>query len=74
MELVLWRPPEDPFCRKQRDSIHKHLKQQTTTSQSATQCQSHAPHTVPNPPTDTHPSLFILPTERSCGEEEMEME
>lgn len=74
MELVLWRPPEDPFCRKQRDSIHKHLKQQTASSQSVTPCPSPAPPTCPNPPTDTHPSLFTLPAERSCGEEEMEME
>lgn len=68
MELVLWRPPEDPFCRKQRDSIHKHLKQQTAS-------QSAAPRGAPSPPADPHCSLFLPPAEQSCGgEEEMEME
>lgn len=72
MELVLWRPPEDPFCRKQRDSIHKHLKQQTAPSQSVSLVT--APPTRQSPPPDPPPSLFTLPAERSCGEEEMEME
>lgn len=74
MELVLWRPPEDPFCRKQRDSIHRHLKQQTASSLSMTPCPSPAPRSPPSPPADTRSSLFSLPAERSCGEEEMEME
>ncbi|KAM8866269.1 coiled-coil domain-containing protein 117 isoform 1-T3 [Synchiropus picturatus] len=34
MELVLWRPPEDPFCRRLRGSLHKQRKQQTAARQS----------------------------------------
>lgn len=74
MELVLWRPPEDPFCRKQRGSLHKHLKQQTASSQSLTPCPSPTPPSPPSPPAETHSSLFSVPAARSYVEEEMEME
>ncbi|XP_053726083.1 coiled-coil domain-containing protein 117 isoform X4 [Synchiropus splendidus] len=59
MELVLWRPPEDPFCRRLKGSLHKQRKQQTAVRQS------------PAPPRPPTPAEHVAP---HSGEEDMEME
>lgn len=73
MELVLWRPPDDPFCRKRKGSLHKQRKQQTVSQQPLTPCSSPTPHSPSSPPADTHSSLYSFPVAHSSGEEDMEM-
>ncbi|XP_031164740.1 coiled-coil domain-containing protein 117 isoform X1 [Sander lucioperca] len=76
MELVLWRPPDDPFCKKRKGSLQKQRKQQTVSRQPPTPCPSPTPHSPLNPssPTaDTHSSLYSFPVAHSSGEEDMEM-
>ncbi|XP_010730859.3 coiled-coil domain-containing protein 117 isoform X1 [Larimichthys crocea] len=73
MELVLWRPPDDPFCRKRKGSLQKLRKQQTVSRQPPTPCPSPTPHSPPSPPADTHSSLYSFPVAHSSGEEDMEM-
>ncbi|KAM9744317.1 coiled-coil domain-containing protein 117 isoform 1-T1 [Menidia menidia] len=76
MELVLWRPPEDPFCRRLKGSLQKQRKQQTMCRQHPTPCPSPAPHrplSPPSPPPDTPAPLYSFPVTRSSGEEDMEM-
>ncbi|XP_035514006.1 coiled-coil domain-containing protein 117 isoform X1 [Morone saxatilis] len=70
MELVLWRPPEDPFCRKRKGLLQKPRKQQTVSRQPPTPCPSPNPH---SPSADTHSSLYSFPVAHSSGEEDMEM-
>ncbi|XP_061585158.1 coiled-coil domain-containing protein 117 isoform X2 [Cololabis saira] len=75
MELVLWRPPEDPFCRRLKDSLQKQRKQQTVCRQLPTPCPSPTPHSPlspSSPPADTHSPLYNVPVVNS-GEEDMEM-
>ncbi|KAM3610914.1 uncharacterized protein V6R79_010584 [Siganus canaliculatus] len=73
MELVLWRPPEDPFCWKRKGPLQKPRKQQTASRQPLTPCPSPIPHSPSSPPGDTHPSLYSFPAAHSSGEEDMEM-
>lgn len=73
MELVLWRPPEDPFCRKRKGSLHKQRKQQTASQHPLTPCSSPTPHSPSSPPADTHSPLYSFPVAHSSGEEDMEM-
>nr|XP_020458159.1 coiled-coil domain-containing protein 117 [Monopterus albus]XP_020458160.1 coiled-coil domain-containing protein 117 [Monopterus albus] len=76
MELVLWRPPDDPFCRRLKDSLQKHRKQQTGPRQPSTPCPSPTPHSPLSPsclPADTHSPLYSFPVAHSSGEEDMEM-
>ncbi|XP_061527555.1 coiled-coil domain-containing protein 117 isoform X1 [Phycodurus eques] len=70
MELVLWRPPEDPFCRRLKGSLQKQRKQQTVLRQPPTPCPSPTPHSAP---ADTRCPLPNFPVAESCGEEDMEM-
>ncbi|XP_071339056.1 coiled-coil domain-containing protein 117 isoform X1 [Trachinotus anak] len=75
MELVLWRPPDDPFCRRLKGSLQKQRKQ-TVTRQPPTPCPSPTPHSHPSPstpPVDTHSPLYSFPVAHSSGEEDMEM-
>lgn len=73
MELVLWRPPEDPFCRKRKGSLHKQRKPQTASQHPLTPCSSPTPHSPSSPPADTHSPLYSFPVAHSSGEEDMEM-
>ncbi|XP_035495341.1 coiled-coil domain-containing protein 117 isoform X2 [Scophthalmus maximus] len=76
MELVLWRPPDDPFCRRLKDSLQKQRKQQTVSRQIPTPCPSPVPHSPlspPSAPADTHSLLYSFPVAHSSGEEDMEM-
>lgn len=74
MELVLWRPPEDPFSRRLKGSLQKQRKQQTVVSR-----QPPSPGPSPSPsapsgrPTDTRSALYGFPVSHSAGEEDMEM-
>ncbi|XP_072290324.1 coiled-coil domain-containing protein 117-like [Eucyclogobius newberryi] len=72
MELVLWRPPDDPISHRLKESLQKQRKQQQQQSrprQPPTPCPSSAPHRdVPSP------ALYYCPaTAPSQGEEDMEM-
>ncbi|XP_076006920.1 coiled-coil domain-containing protein 117 isoform X2 [Genypterus blacodes] len=76
MELVLWRPPDDTFARRLRDSIQMQRKQQTASRQPPTPCPSPAPRgplSPTAPPTDTQSPLYSFPGAHSSGEEDMEM-
>ncbi|XP_008303813.1 coiled-coil domain-containing protein 117 isoform X1 [Stegastes partitus] len=76
MELVLWRPPDDPFCRRLKGSLQKQRKQQTVSRQPPTPCPSpipHSPLSPSSPPADTHSPLYSFPLAHSSGEEDMEM-
>ncbi|XP_026177231.1 coiled-coil domain-containing protein 117 isoform X2 [Mastacembelus armatus] len=76
MELVLWRPPEDPFCRRLKGSIQKQRKQQTVSRQPPTPCSSPTPHnplSPSSPPANTHTHLYSFPVTHGSGEEDMEM-
>lgn len=73
MELVLWRPPDDPFCRKQKSSLQKLLKKQTVSQQPLTPRPSPSPQRPPSPPADTHASSYSFSVAHSSGEEDMEM-
>lgn len=76
MELVLWRPPDDPFCRRLKGSLQKQRKQQTVSRQPPTPCPSPTPHSPlspSSPPADTHSPLYSFPVSHSYGEEDMEM-
>ncbi|XP_044053066.1 coiled-coil domain-containing protein 117 isoform X2 [Siniperca chuatsi] len=70
MELVLWRPLDDPFCRKRKGSLQKQRKQQTVSRQPPTPCPSPTPH---SPPSDTHSSMYSFPVAHNSGVEDMEM-
>lgn len=74
MELVLWRPPDDLFSRKQKNSFQKLRKQQTTVSpQPLTPCSSPSRQGPCSPPADTGSCLYSFPVTHSLGEEDMEM-
>ncbi|XP_042343900.1 coiled-coil domain-containing protein 117 isoform X2 [Plectropomus leopardus] len=73
MELVLWRPPDDPFSRRRKGSLQKQSKQQTVSRQPPTPCPSPTPHSPSSPPPDTHSPLYSFPVAHSSGEEDMEM-
>ncbi|XP_068460868.1 coiled-coil domain-containing protein 117 isoform X2 [Clinocottus analis] len=76
MELVLWRPPDDPFCRRRKGTLQKQRKQQTVFRQPPTPCPSPTPHSPLSPcspPADTQSSVYIFPVSHSSGEEDMEM-
>ncbi|XP_034026209.1 coiled-coil domain-containing protein 117 isoform X2 [Thalassophryne amazonica] len=76
MELVLWRPPDDPFCRKLKGSLQKQRKQQTALHQPPTPCPSPTPDSSVSPPTlvaDTHSPLYGFAVSHGSAEEEMEM-
>ncbi|XP_057687880.1 coiled-coil domain-containing protein 117 [Corythoichthys intestinalis] len=70
MELVLWRPPEDPFCRRLKGSLQKQRKQQNVLRQPPTPCPSPTPHSAP---ADTHGPLQNFPDTERCAVEDMEM-
>uniref|UniRef100_A0A1A8D886 Coiled-coil domain containing 117 n=1 Tax=Nothobranchius kadleci TaxID=1051664 RepID=A0A1A8D886_NOTKA len=72
MELVLWRPPEDPFCQRLKNSLQKQRKQQIASRQPPTPCPSPS-LSPPSPPADTSCSpLYGFPV-LSAAEEEMEL-
>ncbi|KAF7200285.1 coiled-coil domain-containing protein 117 isoform X3 [Nothobranchius furzeri] len=72
MELVLWRPPEDPFCQRLKNSLQKQRKQQIASRQPPTPCPSPS-LSPPSPPADTSCSpLYSFPV-LSAAEEEMEL-
>lgn len=74
MELVLWRPPDDLFPRKQKNSAQKLRKQQPAVSQQPlTPCSSPNHQSPSSPPADTHSCLYSFPVARSSAEEDMEM-
>ncbi|XP_063753123.1 coiled-coil domain-containing protein 117 isoform X4 [Eleginops maclovinus] len=76
MELVLWRPPEDPFCRKRKVSLQKQHKKHTVSRLPPTPCPSPIPHIPLSPsslPADTHSALYSFPVVHTFGEEDMEM-
>lgn len=79
MELVLWRPPEDPFSRRLKGPLQKQRKQQTVCRQPPTPCPSpnpHSPLSPSSPPAEAHSdssSLYSLSASHISGEEEMEM-
>lgn len=76
MELVLWRPPDDPFCRRLKGSLQKQRKQQTASRQPPTPCPSPIPHrplSPSSPPAETHSPLYSFPVGHTSGEEDMEM-
>ncbi|XP_019956423.2 coiled-coil domain-containing protein 117 isoform X2 [Paralichthys olivaceus] len=76
MELVLWRPPDDPFCRRLKGSLQKQRKQQTASRQPPTPCPSPVPHSPlspPSAPADSHSVMYSFPVAHSSGEEDMEM-
>ncbi|KAJ4942062.1 hypothetical protein JOQ06_011932 [Pogonophryne albipinna] len=74
MELVLWRPPEDPFCRKRKVSLQKQHKKQTVSRLPPTPCPTpHPPLSASSPPADTHSALYSFPAALTSGEEDMEM-
>ncbi|XP_053181951.1 coiled-coil domain-containing protein 117 [Scomber japonicus] len=76
MELVLWRPPDDPFCQRLKGTLQKQRKQQTVSRQPPTPCPSPTPHSPLNPsspPVDTHSPLCSFPVTHNSGEEDMEM-
>ncbi|KAK2837250.1 hypothetical protein Q5P01_014462 [Channa striata] len=76
MELVLWRPPDDPFSRRLKGSLQKQRKQQIVSRQSPTPCPSPNPHrplSPSSPPADSHSPLPSFPLSHSSGEEDMEM-
>ncbi|XP_040011966.1 coiled-coil domain-containing protein 117 isoform X2 [Xiphias gladius] len=76
MELVLWRPPDDPFCRRLKGSLQKQRKQQTVSRHPPTPCPSPTPH-IPlspsSPSAEIHSPLYSFPVAHSSGEEDMEM-
>ncbi|XP_029367483.1 coiled-coil domain-containing protein 117 isoform X2 [Echeneis naucrates] len=75
MELVLWRPPDDSFCRRLKGSLQKQRKQ-AVSRQPPTPCPSPTPHSHPGPSSstvDTHSPLYSFPGAHSSGEEDMEM-
>ncbi|KAJ0019165.1 hypothetical protein NQD34_006734 [Periophthalmus magnuspinnatus] len=76
MELVLWRPPEDPFSHRLKESLQKQRRQQQSgPRQLPTPCPSPVPHRDPHSP----PALYGCPaptpmsSQGSHGEEAMEM-
>ncbi|XP_068167348.1 coiled-coil domain-containing protein 117 [Antennarius striatus] len=73
MELVLWRPPEDPFCRKRKGPFQKQRKQMTVSEQPLTPCPSPTPHSPSSPPVDAHSALYSFPDAHNSGEEDMEI-
>ncbi|KAM4577774.1 coiled-coil domain-containing protein 117 isoform 1-T1 [Fundulus diaphanus] len=74
MELVLWRPPEDPFCQRLKDSLQKQRKQQTVCRQLPTPCSSPTPPLSPSsPPAETCSPMYSFPVLHSSAEEDMEI-
>lgn len=73
MELVLWRPPDELFSRKQKNSAQKLRKQTAVSQQPLTPCSSPDHQGPSSPPADTHSCLYSFPATRSSGEEDMEM-
>ncbi|XP_054904731.1 coiled-coil domain-containing protein 117 isoform X3 [Poeciliopsis prolifica] len=74
MELVLWRPPEDPFCQRLKDSLQKQRKQQTVGRQLPTPCLSPSPPLSPScPPAETCAPMYSFPVLHNSGEEDMEI-
>lgn len=74
MELVLWRPPEDPFCQRLKDSLQKQRKQQTVSRQLPTPCPSPTPPLSPSsPPAETCSPMYSFPVLQNSGEEDMEI-
>lgn len=72
MELVLWRPPDELFSRKQKNPMQKLHKHQTVVSQQPlTPCSSPNHQGPCSPPADTRSCLYSFP--HSSGEEDMEM-
>lgn len=75
MELVLWRPLDDPFCRKRKVTLPKPRKPQTVPRQTLTPCPSPTPHcstSPPSPPAESCSHVYSFPVVHG-GEEDMEM-
>lgn len=74
MELVLWRPPDELFSRKLKNSLQKLRRQQATVSQQPlTPCSSPNHQGPSSPPADTPSCLYSFPLAHISGEEDMEM-
>lgn len=74
MELVLWRPPDELFSRKQKNSLQKLRKPQAAVSLPAlTPCSSPNHQGPSSPPADTRSCLYSFPVAHTSGEEDMEM-
>ncbi|CAJ1068246.1 coiled-coil domain-containing protein 117 isoform X5 [Xyrichtys novacula] len=80
MELVLWRPLDDPFCQKKKVSLPKQRKQQTLPRQPLTPCPSPTPHccvssssSPADTPAETHSPVYSFSVVHNSGEEDMEM-
>ncbi|XP_057182053.1 coiled-coil domain-containing protein 117 isoform X2 [Triplophysa rosa] len=78
MELVLWRPPEDPLTQRLKDSLQKQQRKQLSLNR---QTPTPTP-TVSSPPPEvqftatneqTFTPLFSSPSALSSGEEDMEL-
>ncbi|KAA0716998.1 Coiled-coil domain-containing protein 117 [Triplophysa tibetana] len=78
MELVLWRPPEDPLTQRLKDSLQKQQRKQLSVNR---QTPTPIP-TVSTPPPEvqftstneqTFSPLFSSPSAHSSGEEDMEL-
>ncbi|XP_068594788.1 coiled-coil domain-containing protein 117 [Brachionichthys hirsutus] len=70
MELVLWRPPDDPFCRRRKGPSQKQRKQVAGSERPRTPCASPGPS---SPPADTHSCLYSSASAHNSGEEDMEI-
>lgn len=76
MELVVWRPPEDAFSRRLKDSLQRQRKQQTACRQHPTPCPSpthQSPASATSPPDAPYPPSYSFPEAHSSGEEDMEL-
>ncbi|XP_037338330.1 coiled-coil domain-containing protein 117 isoform X1 [Pungitius pungitius] len=73
MELVLWRPPDDPFCRKRKGTVQRQRKQLIVSQQPPTPCSSPTPPSASSPPADPQSSPYVFPVPHSSGVEDMEM-
>ncbi|XP_056602457.1 coiled-coil domain-containing protein 117 isoform X2 [Triplophysa dalaica] len=78
MELVLWRPPEDPLTQRLKDSLQKQQRKQLSVNR---QTPTPIP-TVSSPPPEVQftatneqafSPLFSSPSAHSSGEEDMEL-
>lgn len=69
MELVLWRPPEDPLTQQLKDSLQRQQRKQQLACR-----QPPTPVPIPKGP-DEHPfsPLVYQPAASGCTEEDMEL-
>lgn len=77
MELVLWRPPEDPFTQQLKDSLQRQQrKQHPAGRQTPTPVPSTSVTEQPRPKEPAEQAfspLYCTPAASSSGEEDMEL-